>query len=86
MFELVSTSDFPESYDVCFRGEWVGSCRVSCQFLSAECQGVTVYGADVEGYHRMTPDERPEHLRNVCAAMLSALAADGMVWDLYTIE
>lgn len=34
---------------------------------------------------KVTPDERPEHLRNVCAALLSAPAADGMVWDLYTI-
>jgi hypothetical protein len=88
MFHLVETSQLPESYDITLRGRKAGSCRgVLGEYLFvAECHGVTVHVSDIDGPARLSSEERPKQLRSACVAVLSALAAEGVVTDLYTVE
>src|SRR5688572_3485981 len=87
MFRLVETGELPESYDVYLAGEVVGSVRVADRHLvTAACRGEVVYTAWIDGLHRTTPAERGRHLRQACAAVLAALAADGTVRGLYRLQ
>jgi hypothetical protein len=84
MFRLVETCPLPETYDVHLGGP-VATIRVTHHVCLATRRGVTVYCADTEGHSRLTDDERPDHLRNACCAVLSAIASEGPDNRLYQI-
>jgi hypothetical protein len=86
LFRLVETGELPESYDVWLGGQLVGTVRVADRHLvTADCRGVVVHSAWIDGLWRTTPAERDRHLRLACSGVLAHLAGDGTVGGLYKL-
>lgn len=78
--QLINTcSGQPEQYNAVYRGAQVGYLRLRWGYFNTEypdCDGVTVYGCEVEGDGEFIDSEREEHLRAATAAIKAKLIED----------